>query len=195
MKLLFPLQFVTGVQQRRAMLHVILTIIGVVAILAISVYTVGSEYAIPNLANAEEQQQQQVPVAENVTTTPKYITDGISQRLKYAHFVPVGPLTNSLGNQVKLLINYTVDEPSLANQQVNAMMEVYNAANKSLIRTSSYPNPILLESPEGTIQLATTLNDKDLRNITAITVFTDNEKVIPISNPLETRLNLGQMMR
>jgi hypothetical protein len=73
-------------------------------------------------------------------------------------------------------------------------MEVYNAENKSIIRTS-YPDHILLKDSEGTIQLATTLNVKALRNITAIAIFTDNEKVIPISNSLETRLSLGQMMR
>ncbi|MGH9982354.1 MAG: hypothetical protein ACRD8W_00165 [Nitrososphaeraceae archaeon] len=194
MKLLSILLFFTRIISTTAIPQVILSVVVVLAVLAVSVYTVGSEHVIPNLVNAQEQQQKE-PVAENVTLTPKYTTDGISQKLNYAHFVPVGPLSNSIGNQVKLLINYTVDEPSLSNQQVNAIMEVYNSANKSLIRTSSYPNPLLLESPEGTIQLATTLNDKDLRNVTAVAVFTDNEKVIPISNPLETRLSLGQMMR
>jgi hypothetical protein len=71
-------------------------------------------------------------------------------------------------------------------------MEVY-AANQSLIRTSSLPQPLNITSSEGTIQLATTLNDHNLKNITAVALLTDDEKAIPISNVLEARLNLGEM--
>jgi hypothetical protein len=38
---------------------------------------------------------------------------------------------------------------------VNAVMEVY-AANQTLLRTSSLPEPIVLNDSDGTIQLATT---------------------------------------
>lgn len=191
MKLSSPPQFLT-----RISVLVIFTTVGVAVPVVVNTL-IGFEYVYPNLVNAQEQVQQQPQdgVKENATSAAAYTPNGISQRLDYAHFIPVGPLSGSLGNQVKLLLNYTVEEPSLANQQVNAVMEVYNEANKSLIKTSSYPDSIMLDKTEGTIQLATTLNDKDLRNVTAIVVFTDNDKVMPISTPLETRLSLGQMMR
>src|ERR671918_1654837 len=123
---------------------------------------------------------------------PKYSPNSVSQTLNYSHFVPLSPLSNSPGNQVKLLLNYNVTESSLIDNPINAIMEVY-AANQSLIRTSSLPHPLNLTSSEGTIQLATTLNDHNLKNITAVAILTDDEKAIPISNILEARLDLGKM--
>lgn len=118
---------------------------------------------------------------------PDYSTNSVSQKLDYAHFVP---LINSPGNQVKLLLNYSSLDPSMANAPVNAVMEVY-AANQTLLRTTSFPHPLLLNQ-SGEIQLATTFDDESLNNITARTMLTDGEKAIPISNSLETRLALGQ---
>jgi hypothetical protein len=118
---------------------------------------------------------------------PDYSTNSVSQSLDYAHFVP---LTNSPGNQVKLLLNYSSLDPSMANAPVNAVMEVY-APNQTLLRTTSFPNPVLLNQ-SGEIQLATTFDDESLNNIIAKTMLTDGEKVVPISNTLETRLALGQ---
>jgi hypothetical protein len=118
---------------------------------------------------------------------PDYSSNSVSQRLNYAHYVP---LTNSPGNQVKLLLNYSSLDPSMTDAPINAVMEVY-AANQTLLRTTSYPQPLLLNQ-SGEIQLATTFEDESLNNITARTMLTDGEKVIPISNTLETRLALGQ---
>jgi hypothetical protein len=118
---------------------------------------------------------------------PDYSSNSVSQRLDYAHYVP---LTNSPGNQVKLLLNYSSLDPSMTNAPINAVMEVY-AANQTLLRTTSFPQPLLLNQ-SGEIQLATTFEDESLNNITARTMLTDGEKVIPISNTLETRLALGQ---
>lgn len=118
---------------------------------------------------------------------PDYSSNSVSQRLDYAHFVP---LTNSPGNQVKLLLNYSSLDPSMTDAPINAVMEVY-AANQTLLRTTSFPQPLLLNQ-SGEIQLATTFEDESLNNITTRTMLTDGEKVIPISNTLETRLALGQ---
>jgi hypothetical protein len=131
-------------------------------------------------------------VKDEIRLLPKYSPDSVSQTLNYSHFVPLSPLSNSPGNQVKLLLNYNVTESSLIDNPINAIMEVY-AANQSLVRTSSLPHPLNLTHSEGTIQLATTLNDNNLKNITAIALLTDDEKAIPISNVLEARLNLGEM--
>ncbi|HZA42335.1 MAG TPA: hypothetical protein VE504_01035 [Nitrososphaeraceae archaeon] len=121
-----------------------------------------------------------------VASEPDYSSNSVSQRLDYAHFVP---LTNSPGNQVKLLLNYSSVDPSMTNAPINAVMEVY-AANETLLRTTSFPQPLLLNQ-SGEIQLATTFEDEALNNITARTMLTDEEKVIPISNTLETSLALG----
>ena len=131
-------------------------------------------------------------VKDEITLLPKYSPDSVSQTLNYSHFVPLSPLSNSPGNQIKLLLNYNVTESSLIDNPINAIMEIY-AANQSLVRTSSLPHPLNLTSSEGTIQLATTLNDNNLQNITAVAMLTDDEKAIPISNVLEARLNLGEM--
>jgi hypothetical protein len=131
-------------------------------------------------------------VKNELTQLPKYSPNSLSQSLNYSHFVPLSPIYNSPGNQVKLLLDYNVTESSMIDNPINAIMEVY-AANQSLIRTSSLPQPLNLTSSEGTIQLATTLNDHNLKNITAIALLTDDEKVIPISNVLEAKLNLGEM--
>ncbi len=127
--------------------------------------------------------------AERATAAsePDYSSNSVSQRLDYAHFVP---LTNGPGNQVKLLLNYSSLDPSMINAPINAVMEVYSA-NQTLLKTTSFPQPLLLNQ-SGEIQLATTFEDESLNNITARTMLTDGEKVIPISNTLETRLALGQ---
>ena len=131
-------------------------------------------------------------IKDELTLSPRYSPNSVSQTLNYSHFVPLSPISNSPGNQVKLLLNYNVTESSLIDNPINAIMEVY-AANQSLIRTSSLPHPLNVTNPEGTIQLATTLNDNSLKNITAVALLTDDEKAIPISNVLEARLNLGEM--
>ena len=129
---------------------------------------------------------------DELALLPTYSPNSISQSLNYSHFVPLSPISNSPGNQVKLLLDYNVTESSILDNPINAIMEVY-AANQSLIRTSSLPHPLNITSSEGTIQLATTLNDHNLKNITAVALLTDDEKAIPISNVLEARLNLGEM--
>ncbi|MGB7883827.1 MAG: hypothetical protein WBL44_13950 [Nitrososphaeraceae archaeon] len=140
------------------------------------------EYVSSSERVAEREAQRAAAASE-----PDYSSNSVSQRLDYAHF---GPLTNSPGNQVKLLLNYSSLDPSMTNAPINAVMEVY-AANQTLLRTTSFPQPLLLNQ-SGEIQLATTFEDESLNNITTRTMLTDGEKAIPISNTLETRLALGQ---
>jgi hypothetical protein len=146
----------------------------------------------PNAASLREEISTEIK--DELAQSPRYSPNSVSQTLNYSHFVPLSPISNSPGNQVKLLLNYNVTESSLIDNPINAILEVY-AANQSLIRTSSLPHPLNVTGPEGTIQLATTLNDNNLKNITAVALLTDDEKAIPISNVLEARLNLGEMSR
>ena len=146
----------------------------------------------PGSGSTSLRQEISKDVKDELGLLPKYSPNSISQSLNYSHFVPLSPISNSPGNQVKLLLDYNVTESSIIDNPINAIMEVY-AANQSLIRTSSLPHPLNITSSEGTIQLATTLNDHNLKNITAVALLTDDEKAIPISNVLEARLNLGEM--
>jgi hypothetical protein len=65
----------------------------------------------------------------------------ISEKLNYAHFLPLGSGTNNSNqsrqvNQVKVIVNYTVMEPSSVNKQnTTALMRVF-ASNGTLIRSS-----------------------------------------------------------
>ena len=136
-------------------------------------------------------QREAVQEAERAAATsalePDYSSNSVSQILDYAQFAP---LTNSPGNQVKLLLNYSSLDPTMTNAPINAVMEIY-APNQTLLRTTSFPQPLLLNQ-SGEIQLATTFEDESLNNITAKTMLTDEDKAIPISNTLETILALGQ---
>jgi hypothetical protein len=139
------------------------------------------------VSSSQREAAREAERAAATASEPDYNSNSVSQRLDYAHFVP---LTNSPGNQVKMLLKYSSLDPSMTNVPINAVMEVY-AANQTLLRTTSFPQPLLLNQ-SGEIQLATTFDDVSLNNITARTMLTDGEKVIPISNTLETRLALGQ---
>ena len=120
-------------------------------------------------------------------TTPG--PEGIFQELDYAHFIP---LTNSPGNQVKLMVNYTTGDPSFVNEPINAIMEVYSS-NQSLIRISSFPEPMVANN-SGTLQLATTFTDEGIDNVNVIAVVTDSDKLVSVSNPISVNLGLGQVV-
>ena len=111
-----------------------------------------------------------------------------------AHFIPISPLSDSPGNQVKMLLDYTIDDPSAhTDDTVSAIMEVY-AENQTLLRTPSLPEPIVIDDSEGTIQLATTLDDNPaLQNITARALITDGQKVNPLSDTIEANMGLGEI--
>ena len=120
-------------------------------------------------------------------------SNGLTLRLDRAHFIPLSPLSDSPGNQVKMMLGYSVQNSStLLNDKVNAVMEVY-ASNQTLLRTSSLPEPIVLDNPEGSIQLATTFNDPSLQNVTIRALLTDGQKSLPLSEPIEANLGLGEI--
>ncbi len=119
--------------------------------------------------------------------------NGLTLSLDRAHYIPLSPLSDSPGNQVKMLLDYSVQDPSaLAEDTVSAVMEVY-AENQTLLRTSSLPEPIVLNDSKGSIQLATTFDDPTLQNITARALLTDGQKINPLSDPIEASLGLGEL--
>jgi hypothetical protein len=113
--------------------------------------------------------------------------------LDSAQFIP--RLNTTEGSQVKVLVNYTVNDPSIVNQTINAVMNVYTL-NEMLVKTSSFPAGFTANN-FGTQQLATTIkgNPNPIQNITAVITITNAAKLIPLSNSLTTKLNLGQVIQ
>ena len=111
--------------------------------------------------------------------------------LDYAHFLPVliDENSNQTGQQVKVILNYTTANSSVLNQIINAVMKVYTS-NKTLIKTSSFPGGFIANSSD-VQQLATTLVDSKLQNVTAVVQFTDAAKMVPMSNSVVINLNFG----
>ena len=55
------------------------------------------------------------------------------------------PLTTIDGNQVKVVINYNIEDESLVGQRINAVMGIYDRNNGSLIRLSSFKMALSLK--------------------------------------------------
>jgi hypothetical protein len=141
------------------------------------------------LEAAEDLREEQSAVAKESATG----SNEFSLTLDGAHFIPLSPISDSPGNQVKMLLHYSGQLPSTSTEDtVNAIMEVY-AANHTLLRTSSLPEPIALDGSDGTIQLATTFNDPNLKDVTAKALITDSQKINPLSDPIEASIGLGEI--
>ena len=154
----------------------------------------GTNYILYSIANAqleegEDLREEHSGVAEESATG----SNEFSLTLDRAHFIPLSPISDSPGNQVKMLLQYSGQLPSTSTDDtINAIMEVY-AANHTLLRTSSLPEPITLDGSDGTIQLATTFNDPNLKDVTAKALITDSQKINPLSDPIEASIGLGEI--
>jgi hypothetical protein len=114
-------------------------------------------------------------------------SNGSTFKIRWAHFIPLSPLSDSPGNQVKTMQGYMVQNSStLLDDSVNAIMEVYTS-NQTLLRTSSLPEPIVLDDWKGSIQLAITFDDPSLQNVTRRALLTDGQKIVPLSEPIEAK--------
>lgn len=101
------------------------------------------------------------------------------------------PLTNTDANQVKVNIDYTVDDESLKNQLINAVMAVFSP-NGTLLKTTSFPTGFTAQSEGGTQTIKTSFKDKSLTSVTANVTFTDATKSRSISNVLSIDLDLEE---
>lgn len=104
------------------------------------------------------------------------------------------PLTTAEGNQVKVVVNYKMNDESLLGQRINAIMGIYDRQTGSLIKLSSFPNGFVLNNTEGTTLMATTLNDNILQNISAIVTLTDAYKSEKYTNDVRADLNLRTIL-
>ena len=121
----------------------------------------------------------------------------ISEKLNYAHFLPLGSGNNSNQssqlNQVKVIVNYTVMEPSIINKNMNTVMHVY-ASNGTLIKRSSHGDGFIINATTGQSQLATSITDSRVKDVRAFVFFTNAERNGNFSNPVNVNLTLGQRL-
>ena len=101
--------------------------------------------------------------------------------LSDANFAPLDGTTNY---QIKLNVNYSVSDPALIGQKLNAVMKVHSS-NGSVIKTTSYPLGFTANNT-GTIQLLTNIPIAIAQNITTETFLTDLNKTNILSNPVKT---------
>jgi hypothetical protein len=105
----------------------------------------------------------------------------VSLTLKDAIFAPIPGTTNY---QIKVLVNYSVSDPALLSQKLNAVMKVYSA-NGTILKTTSFPAGFNA-TKNGTQQLRTNIPISKIENITTVTTFTDLNKTFVMSNPVKT---------
>jgi hypothetical protein len=101
------------------------------------------------------------------------------------------PLTNTDANQVRVGVEYTIEDESIENEMINAVMKVY-APNGSLIRTTSIPSGFTAQGEGGVEVLKTTFLDKSMQSILANITFTDLTKKVPVSNAITVNLDLEE---
>jgi hypothetical protein len=113
-------------------------------------------------------------------------TKPITQRLDYAHFLPL--TNNTKLHQVKVIVDYA--PISLGKY---AYMKVYGP-NRKLLKISSSPHGLDTIAP-GKAQFATTISDSTIKQISAYIMFTDSFKNANYSNPIYISLKLGQTLQ
>ena len=106
---------------------------------------------------------------------------------KDASFAPIS--SGEGGNQVKIVVNYAVHDPMIANDLVKGVMKVYSP-NGTLLKTSSSPTPFPISNSYGTATLATTITDPTIESVTAKIVFTNSIKTETLSNELPVSVDL-----
>lgn len=126
-----------------------------------------------------------------VSSTPSAFaqaTQGITISAGNSSFTP---LTNTDANQVRVNIEYSVEDESLQNQVINAVMAVF-APNGTLLKTTSFPSGFTAQSDGGTETLRTTFHDKSLTSVMANVTLTDATKSRSISNVVTINLDLEE---
>ena len=104
------------------------------------------------------------------------------------------PLVNAEGNQVKLIINYSIGDELIVGQRINAQMGIYDRINGTLIKLSSFPDGFILNNTAGTIQMASTLTDPKIQNISTIITLTNEEKTEKYSNDARSDLDMSAVL-
>ncbi len=127
-----------------------------------------------------------------VTTVSAKVYE-LNLKVGYAHFISMPTSTNNKERQIKVIVNYiAAANTATINKTINAVMKVY-APNGTLIKTSSFPNGFIVKH-SGTAQLATTIKDNRIQQLTAVVQFMTKDKLQPLSNSVMVKLVFGQKM-
>jgi hypothetical protein len=98
------------------------------------------------------------------------------------------PLTTTQGNQLKVSLNYDLQNASITGQTINAVMKLYDH-DGTLIKTSSFPAGFTAQS-SGKSELKSTLTNNSIQDLIANVTFTNSAKTDIISNELSIPLKL-----
>jgi hypothetical protein len=101
---------------------------------------------------------------------------------------------NDTGNyQIKVFVDYSVSDPALIGQKINAVMKVYSS-DGSLLKTTSFPGGFPVNRT-GSTYLLTSIPVSPAQNITTETVFTDLNKTNLLSNPVKTTPHMTDLIK
>ena len=101
---------------------------------------------------------------------------------------------NDTGNyQIKVFVDYSVSDPALIGQKINAVMKVYSS-DGSLLKTTSFPGGFPVNKT-GSTYLLTSIPVSPAQNITTETVFTDLNKTNLLSNPVKTTPHMTDLIK
>jgi hypothetical protein len=101
---------------------------------------------------------------------------------------------NDTGNyQIKVFVDYSVTDPALIGQKINAVMKVYSS-DGSLLKTTSFPAGFPVNKT-GSTYLLTSIPVSPAQNITTATVFTDLNKTNLLSNPVKTTPHMTDLIK
>ena len=103
-------------------------------------------------------------------------------------------LSNETGNnQIKVIVNYSMSDPALIGQEINAVMKVYSA-DGPLLKTTSFLAGYVVNKT-GVTQFLTNIPISTSQNITTETVFTDLNKTNLLSNPIKTPPHISNLIK
>jgi hypothetical protein len=101
---------------------------------------------------------------------------------------------NDTGNyQIKVFVDYSVTDPTLIGQKINAVMKVYSS-DGSLLKTTSFPGGFPVNKT-GETHLSTNIPIPAAQNITTETVFTDLNKTNLLSNLVKTTPHMADPIK
>jgi hypothetical protein len=95
--------------------------------------------------------------------------------------VNYAPLTDKTTNQVKAVVHYETNDPTLVNAKINGAMEVF-APNGTKVKTSTAGGGFILAGPSNNIQFATSFKDPAMTSVNVDVVLTDANKTQDLSN-------------
>jgi hypothetical protein len=131
-----------------------------------------------------------IVAAGTLVQVSAYTGGEISIKLNNTQF---SRLNNTCNYQIKVFVDYSVTDPTLIGQKINAVMKVYSS-NGSLLKTTSFPAGFSVNKT-GATHLLTNMPLSPAQNITTETVFTDLNKTNLLSNPVKTTPHMTDLIK